>query len=267
MTAALLLRELRVFFTAIQFLTRVPIPRWVGFDPAWLQASARHFPLVGFGVGVWGGAALALSAWAFGSPWVAAWLSIAATVWCTGAFHEDGWADTCDGLGGTVSRARALEIMKDSRIGAYGAIGLVLLLGLKAAALAALPLPLAVAATVWAHTVSRTAAVTLIHAVPYAGDPEHAKAKPLTHQVGRGSWAVACAWTLALAAGMVVWQPGWTWALLASLGTTLVVSAGCARWFLHRLGGVTGDTLGATQQLVEVGVLLTWLAVGRQFGP
>lgn len=265
MITALLL-ELRVFFIALQFLTRVPIPRWVGFNPAWLQASARHFPLVGCVVGLWGAAVLALGSWVFGSPWVAAWLSIAATVWCTGGFHEDGWADTCDGLGGTVDRARALEIMKDSRVGAYGAIGLVLLLGLKAAALAALPLPLAMAASLWAHTVSRTAAVTLIHTVPYAGDPTHAKAKPLTHQVEFGSWAVACAWTLALAGGLVALRPAGIWFLVASLGVALASTAWCARWFLRRLGGVTGDTLGAAQQLVELGVLLTWLAVGRQFG-
>jgi adenosylcobinamide-GDP ribazoletransferase len=256
--------ELRLFFTALQFLTRMPVPRWVGFEPAWLHASARHFPAVGLLVGVWAAGVFALGCWLF-TPAVAAFLSIAASVWCTGAFHEDGWADTCDALGGAVDRERALVIMKDSRIGAYGAVGLVLMLGLKAAALAALPLPLAWAACLAGHTVSRSAAVGLIHWLPYAGDPDQAKAKPLAYQVDRASWAVACGWSLALLGALLAWHPGWAALLGASLAVALLLAVACARVFLRRLGGVTGDTLGAAQQVVEIGVLLTWLAFSRQF--
>src|SRR5262245_58591993 len=164
--------ELRLFFVALQFLTRVPAPRWVGFEPAWLSACVRHFPLVGAGVGLWGAAVL-WAALQFWPPMVAALLSLAGTVWLTGAFHEDGLADTCDALGGAVSRERALEIMKDSRIGSYGAIALVLALGLKVALVAALVsapawapastgVGPALAAVVWSHAVSRAAPVALI---------------------------------------------------------------------------------------------------------
>ena len=258
-----LLHELRLFFIATQFLTRVPIPRWVGFEPHWLHASARHFPAVGLLVGLWGGAVFWAAHLLFG-PWVAAFLSIAATIWCTGGFHEDGWADTCDALGGAASRERALEIMKDSRIGAYGAMGLVVMLGLKASALAALPPSLALIALVWAHTVSRAAAVSLIHWLPYAGDVAHAKAKPLAYQVARGSWGVACGWVLALGGALCAWRWECWGAMACSLAVALIIGLGCARWFLRRLGGVTGDTLGATQQLTEVAILLTCLAFARQ---
>ena len=126
----------RHFLIAVQFFTRIPVTGrladWVGFSPAMLRASAAHFPGVGWVVGgltalVFWGLTLALPAQA-ASAWVAAVVSTAFSVWLTGAFHEDGLADTADGLGGAVSRERALDIMKDSRIGSYGAIALVLAL-------------------------------------------------------------------------------------------------------------------------------------------
>ena len=121
--------ELRLFFVALQFLTRLPIPAWVsqddGFDPGWLNACVRYFPLVGVLVGGCGAAVLALASLGW-PPLVVAVLAVAATVWVTGALHEDGLADTFDALGSQVSRDEALSIMKDSRIGTYGAVALAL---------------------------------------------------------------------------------------------------------------------------------------------
>ncbi len=185
---------------ALQFFTRVPVPRWVGFEPAWLHDSARHFPLVGLFVGRGGGRRCSRRAAVATSPVVAVVLSMIATVWLTGAFHEDGLADTCDALGGHVSRERALEIMKDSRIGSYGAVGLVLVLGLKAAVLVSLPVALALPALLLGHTVSRAMAVLVIRALPYAGDLAAAKAKPLAQGVSRGGLLVALGWVLLVAA-------------------------------------------------------------------
>ncbi len=258
-----LVHELRLFFIALQFMTRLPTPRWVGFEPEWLHASARHFPAVGLLVGSWGALVLVLGQAVF-TPAVAAWLSIAATVWCTGAFHEDGWADTCDGLGSGAARTRALEIMKDSRIGAFGAVGLVLMLGLKAAVLAALPLPAAWAAVLAAHTLSRSAAVALIRFLPYAGEPGQAKARPLAASVDRVAWWSALGWSLLLGLALLAWRPASWGVLLACLAGAGGLAAVCGRRFQQRLGGVTGDTLGAAQQVVEVGVLLIWLAFVRQ---
>jgi adenosylcobinamide-GDP ribazoletransferase len=198
-------------------------------------------------------------------PAVAAGLSLVATVWLTGAFHEDGLADTCDGLGGAVSRARALEIMKDSRIGSYGAAGLVLALVLKVATVAALAgdataLASTAAALVWGHAVSRAAPVLLVWQLPYAGDPEHAKAKPLATQVGGPGVATALAWLAILATTLMLLQPGLWAALAVSTAAAVLAAAWCAQWLRRRLGGFTGDTLGATQQVTELAVLLAWLA-------
>jgi adenosylcobinamide-GDP ribazoletransferase len=262
--------QLRLFFIALQFFTRVPVPRWVGFEPEWLHHSARYFPGVGVLVGLVGAFVLGAAQVLFG-PTVAALLCIVATVLLTGGFHEDGFADTCDGLGGHVSRERALEIMKDSRIGAYGAMGLVLMLGLKAAALSALgeaSVWAAMAALLLAHTASRTATVLMIAWLPYAGDEAHAKAKPLAQQARSSDVLIACM-TCLLVASLVVFADrsgvavgGWMAVVLAMLAAALML-LWCVRWLSRRLGGVTGDTLGATQQLVEVAMLLAWLGAIR----
>jgi adenosylcobinamide-GDP ribazoletransferase len=256
------LHELRLACVALQFLTRVPVPRWAGFDPAWLQACLRHFPLVGAAVGIWAAAVLwaALALW---PPLVAAASSVLATVWLTGAFHEDGLADTCDGLGGAVSRARALEIMKDSRIGSYGAVGLVLALVLKVTTVAALAdsgAAAAAAALVWGHAASRAAPVLLVWRLPYAGDPEHAKAKPLAMQIGGVGVTVALVWLGVLAVALLGRWPALWAPLAASAVAGLLATLWSARWLRRRLGGFTGDTLGATQQIVELAILLAWLA-------
>lgn len=266
-----LLHETRLFLIALQFFTRVPIPAWVGFEPAWLQQCARYFPAVGAVVGLFSASVLALALLLF-PPMIAALLAMAASVWLTGGFHEDGWADTCDGLGGAVSREKALIIMKDSRLGSYGALGLILLLGLKAAALAALadraPL-LAVLLLAWGHMASRAAPLVLMRSLPYAGDAEHAKAKPLATQISTGSLAAA----LLMAAGFTMPLVSGPWPACASLGllgAQLAVAALGLRWMhlwlRRRLGGYTGDNLGASQQLTELLMLLTALAVVPHLG-
>ena len=257
--------ELRLFFVALQFFTRVPVPAWVGFEASWLAASARHFPAVGLCVGAVGALVLAATA-PLTSPLVAAVLSTMATVALTGAFHEDGLADTCDGLGGHVSRERALEIMKDSRIGSYGAVGLGLVLALKVALLATLPPLLAVVALVLGHTVSRAAAVVLIGTLPYAGDAAAAKAKPLAQTASRGSVAVAGLWVMATVAALLMVRPGWAPAVALAIALAACGTWACGRCWRRRLGGFTGDTLGATQQVTEVLVLLGVLVSLRLLG-
>ncbi len=249
--------ELRLVGVALQFLTRVPVR--VGFDPLWLNQSARHFPLVGALVGAVAALVLWAAGWLFPHA-VAVGLSMLATMVLTGAFHEDGLADTCDALGGAVSRERALEIMKDSRIGTYGAVGLVLVLGLKASTLAVLPLVWAMAALLLAHTVSRTAAVALIRFLPYAGDVSQAKAKPLAERISGGGLCVALGWPLVLGVALIVWRHGWCPMVATSWALAALGAWACGRWFMRRLGGITGDALGATQQLTELLVLLGWLA-------
>ncbi len=253
--------ELRLFFLALQFFTRIPIPAWVGYDPAWMNASARYYPVVGLVVGGFGASVLIAAGQVLPAS-VAVGLSMAATVWLTGGFHEDGLADTCDGLGGAVDRERALTIMKDSRLGSYGALGLFFVLGLKAVALyelAIFDLFHTAAVMVWGHVASRAVPVALLWLLPYAGDPEHAKAKPLAQQVSGGGLVVVLATVLATITALVVIL-GDSTSVTMSLTGGIVAMLVCARWYRKRLGGYTGDTLGASQQFSELLMLIVWLA-------
>ncbi|WP_020656611.1 adenosylcobinamide-GDP ribazoletransferase [Massilia niastensis] len=251
------MQQLRLFFIALQFFTRLPIPRWVGFEAAWLNHASRYFPLVGLVVGgiaagVYAGAALFLPA-----P-VAAVLSTAATIYLTGAFHEDGFADTCDGLGGGMTRERALEIMKDSRVGAYGAIGVVCMLIAKCTTLAMLPPASAIAALLLAHPLSRLAATSLIWKMEYAR--AEGKAKPLAERMTAGEFGIAFLTVLLPAAALVLHGALQVTALAAALAAALLATFWLARTFERRLGGYTGDCLGAVQQLSEVAIHIAVLA-------
>jgi adenosylcobinamide-GDP ribazoletransferase len=260
--------ELRLCAVALQFLTRIPVPgRLLAgappgpvWDASWLNDCVRYFPLVGALVGLFGALLLA-GAHALVPPAAAALIAVMGMIWLTGAFHEDGLADTFDGLGGSVSRVRALEIMKDSRIGTYGALALGTVTALRVLVLAALLVHgvlLTCAAIIMAHAVSRTASLVVMVSLPYAGDVEHAKAKPLATQVPARQlgWGLLVLAAVLLATAGGAWAldrlaPAWAVTAAALLGASAVVAALMRRWLRLRLGGYTGDTLGATQQLSE----------------
>jgi adenosylcobinamide-GDP ribazoletransferase len=251
------LHQLRLFFIALQFFTRLPIPRWVGFDAAWLHHASRYFPLVGMVVAAIAAAVYAAAAWIFPAP-VAVLLSTAAGIYATGAFHEDGFADMCDGFGGGITRERVLEIMKDSRIGAYGAIGTICLLALKCTALSLLPPAMAIAALLLAHPLSRLAATSLIWHMEYAR--AEGKAKPMAQEMSGAEFAIAsvCA---ALPAALLGWQHWLSWpAIVAAALAALCSAVWLGRKFARRIGGYTGDCLGAVQQVAEVLIYLCVLA-------
>lgn len=267
-----LIRFIRHYLLAVQFFTRIPVTGkladWVGFSPAMLRASAAHFPGVGWLVGVSSAAVLGLLVWALpavpAAVWVASVLCTVFSVLLTGAFHEDGLADTADGLGGSMNRERALDIMKDSRVGTYGALALVLVVLLKVGLLAMLlqvaALPVAVAAVFGAHVVSRFTPLLVIRSLPHVGDTAPSKSKPLADQIDNGSLMAATVWVL-LACGLLYsLVPGVPW-WAAALGASVALGY-MWRLLKRRLAGFTGDGLGATQQLCEVafylGLLLAW---------
>ncbi|MDI6748430.1 MAG: adenosylcobinamide-GDP ribazoletransferase, partial [Rhodocyclaceae bacterium] len=177
-----------------------------------------------------------------------------ATLLATGAFHEDGLADSIDGCGGGWTKEQVLAIMKDSRIGSYGAIGIGLTLLAKFAALAhlvaVLPAPTFLAALIAGHAASRFAAVTLIAGLDYVREDASTKAKPLATRLGKGELAVAAVFGLAPCLLLPAASGGVALAL-AALVTLLA-----ARYFVRRIGGYTGDCLGATQQLTELAFYL-----------
>ena len=259
------MQALRHYLLAVQFFTRIPITgrlaAWVGFSPALLRASAAHFPGIGWlaallSVGVFAALhwALAPSPWA---PTVAAVFCTIATVLMTGGFHEDGLADVADGLGGSADRERALDIMKDSRIGAYGAMALVLALLAKLSLLALLGAHSLLAATtalVGGHVLSRLCPLFIVRGLPHVGDTARSKSKPLADQISGGALVAAVLWCFMPLALVGYAQPAIYF--VASIAVSALAAAWMARWFARRLQGFTGDCLGATQQVCEIAFYL-----------
>jgi adenosylcobinamide-GDP ribazoletransferase len=269
----------REFLLAIQFFTRIPVTgrlaAWAGFSPELLRASAAHFPLAGAIVGCAAALVYALTLALLPgeqfSALAAAIFSTVATALLTGAFHEDGLADVADGLGGSFDRDRALEIMKDSRVGAFGALALMLALLAKVALLAILGSVEGLASDLevdqrgfnwffngWyatfalalGHVVSRGLPLLLIRLLPYVGDSATSKAKPLADRISTGRLLIGLAWCLAaLALSTAIFD---VFSLLVSCGFALAALLYMGRLFKRRLQGFTGDCLGATQQVCEI---------------
>lgn len=242
-------REITLFFTAIMFFTRLPVPKNLPFSQNYLNRAARYFPLVGAVVGGIGAAIFWLANLIF-SPAIALLLSMAATIVTTGSFHEDGFADVCDGFGGGYTKARVLEIMKDSRLGTFGTVGLVLMLSLKFAALLQLNPAVVPWTLIAGHSISRLAATVLIVALKYVRDDLTAKAKPLAVKLSAGEMVLATFFGL-VPLVLLGWVALWT------LVPVALITALAAAYFVRRIGGYTGDCLGATQQLAEVVFYLT----------
>jgi adenosylcobinamide-GDP ribazoletransferase len=260
-------RQFALFMTAVQFLTRLPTPQFEAFEPAWLARSARYFPLVGvlvggINVGVWWLASQRLPSA------VAVGLTLAVSVLVTGAFHEDGFADVCDGFGGGTSADRVLAIMKDSRVGAYGAIGVVLMLGLKWTTLDALAIGTAVFAplVIGAHLASRWCAGALMWSLPYVRTDGDSKARAAVEGFSAREWLIGGVIGLAVFAAVAascLRQAGVleAWALMAGALSAAATATIAAGYFRRRIGGHTGDCLGAVQQLTELAFLIGGLAV------
>jgi adenosylcobinamide-GDP ribazoletransferase len=178
---------------------------------------------------------------------VAIILSLGATVLITGALHEDGLADAADGFGGGQTPERILEIMKDSRIGTYGAMALILVLLLKLSALASLTRADTVTALIAAHTLSRWSSVALMWRYAYLGTKGAAFGGKVTLFRALTATVIAAA----ICAAVLRWRA------VNAILVAIVVTAAAGMYFRRRLGGVTGDCLGAANQLVEVAIYLT----------
>jgi adenosylcobinamide-GDP ribazoletransferase len=258
-----MLEQLRLFLVALQFYTRIPVTGrvadWMGWDDTRLGRATRYFPLAGIVVAL--GQALVYMASSIVLPHpVALLLALGAGLLLTGAFHEDGWADFCDGFGGGNDRERTLAIMRDSRIGAYGAIGVGTLLLLRFETLAHVDADWVVVTLLCAAAVSRGCAVLVMASLRYAREEDDARAKPVARNVTVFDTLLAL--VFAAVPGVVLTQ--WTGdatpvAVAAALA--LLVTALMRRMIAKRLAGYTGDCLGAVQQVAEVAFLIGMLAV------
>ena len=254
-------KEIRIFFTALMFFTRIPCPSWVDHSEEYLNKSSRYFPLMGWIVG--GIAALVILTANFIVPTsIVVLLSMIASILTTGAFHEDGFADMCDGFGGGWTKERILEIMQDSRLGTFGACGLALILALKYICLIEIiqhssSLTAAIA-LVAAHSASRLTAVSFLKTHSYARLDGDSKAKPLATELQTTDAIVAFVFGILPSVGLTAFL-GWN--VLFRILPLVATKWYLGRFFVRWIGGYTGDCLGATQQVAEVLFYATFVAI------
>ncbi|MDO5969822.1 adenosylcobinamide-GDP ribazoletransferase [Flavivirga aquimarina] len=249
-------RELHIFLTAIMFFTRIPCPKWVDHNPEYLSKSAKYFSLVGIIVGSVG--ALVFYGFSFMlSTEIALLLSMAATIYITGAFHEDGFADVCDGLGGGWTKEKILLIMKDSRLGTYGVIGVVLILAIKFSALREVSFHFIPITIIAGHSLSRFIATTLIYTHPYVRDTEDSKAKPAAKNISINM--LIFSGVFGIIPLFFFNKPLIFITIIPCYLAKVYLGIKFKKW----LGGQTGDCAGAVQQLCEVIFYLSVIALWK----
>lgn len=249
-------KELQIFLTAIMFYTRIPVPHWVNHDADYLNKATKYFPLIGWIVGFVCAFVFIGINYLFNSS-IAIILSMVASVLLTGAFHEDGFADVCDGFGGGWTKDKILLIMKDSRVGAFGVIGIFFILLIKFSLLStfsAAQLPFILIA---GHSLSRWAASTFILTHQYVRENEDSKAKPVAKQFLLPHFYIA---TIFGILPLLLFKNIYVLLLIIPVYTMKIYLG----WYFKKwIGGYTGDCLGATQQLCEIIFYFSALALWK----
>jgi len=265
-------KEIRIFFTALMFLTRLPVPKYTDHSQEYLERAVKYFPLVGWIVGAISGFVFLVFN-KYISEDIAIAASIIAGILATGAFHEDGFADVCDAFGGGWTKEKILLIMKDSRLGTFGVIGLIAILSSKFLLLRELPKFLPeiddpstnifynyryfLFTLIAAHAVSRVMPVWVLRFYDYVTDPNSSKSKPLA--TNRPGFLLLTAATVFALVPFV----GLSWHFLLALIPVLLVTYSLAGYFKKWIGGYTGDCLGAIQQVSELSFYLGMVIVWR----
>lgn len=252
--SVILKEEKTLLLLAVSFFTRIPVRLPAEITPEQLNQASRYFALVGFFVGLICALVYMVSA-DYLPKTIAVLMAMAASILVTGAFHEDGWADAWDGFGGGWSIAQKLAIMKDSRLGTYGAAALFVILLLKFQSLLALASP--IVALILANTLSRVVATSLIYDMPYVALDATSKVKPLAQHLSTNSLLIllltgllVSLWFLSIGECILLFVILFIFRVLLAL------------WFTRQLGGYTGDCLGAAQQSSEIVIYLSLLLFG-----
>jgi adenosylcobinamide-GDP ribazoletransferase len=238
---------MRRLLVAIQFLTRIPVPGHAEVGEADVGASAGFFPAVGLLVGA-GGGLLYYGLKLLLPPSTCVVIILIYSAFITNGFHEDGLADSIDGFGGGWTREQTLRIMRDSRIGTFGALGLIFLILAKYNLLSMLEWPQFWRWFLFANAASRWSSLPLCLSLDYAR--EEGQGKLVARRVGLPA---ALFGTLTLAGAALVFEPRTG---LAAIGVACAATFLTGLYYRHRLGGITGDCLGATNQLTEVALYL-----------
>jgi len=251
--------ELIYFATALMFFTRIPVPFKVPYSSDIMNKSQKYFSWVGLLVGLINAVVFYISLKLFNLE-IAIVVMMISNVLLTGAFHEDGFTDVCDSFGGGYGKEKIMTIMKDSRVGAYGAIGIILLFALKFFSikeLATADVIRTLAIIILAHTSSRFMAGTMIYTHKYVTDIDVSKSKPLAHQpLDRISLFIS------FMAVLVAFSLIPDWRLIFALMITYLGKIYLGWYFKKHIGGYTGDCLGTVQQVCEVlfylGTIIEW---------
>lgn len=248
-------RETHIFLTAVLFYTRIPCPKWVDHDPEYTRESARYFSLIGWIVGSIGALVFWSTHFIFTTE-IAIVLSMFSTVWATGGFHEDGLADVCDGFGGGWTKEKILLIMKDSRLGTFGVLGLIIIFLLKFLSLSAITTSQIPFAIIAAHVFSRTVAARMLARGNYVQNNNNAKAGSAASKLSPISLIMN------LLIGFSVFL------LFDNVWTILVIfpmffmEIYLYRFYKKWIGGYNGDCAGTVQQITEIifylGIIALW---------
>jgi adenosylcobinamide-GDP ribazoletransferase len=249
-------REYHLFLSALMFYTRIPIPGHYRFHESYLQESSRYFVLIGWIIGgiAWG--SFELFHLIFHQE-ISIALSMLVTIRATGAFHEDGLADVCDGLGGGWDKEKILTIMKDSRLGTFGVLGLISIIGIKFMTLNSISSDFIGVAMILGHVLSRMTAIHMMRRGRYVGNFEQAKSGSAAHKPSLSTYltnillTLPCAFFIPHREGLLVIVGLWLLELYAF------------RYFNKWIKGYNGDCLGALQQVSEVFCYLAWIVIWK----
>lgn len=250
-------KQWTLFLTAIMFYTRIPVPKNIDHSEELLNRSTKYFPFIGWIVGGFGALVFWGSVQVFPLS-ISVILSMISTILLTGAFHEDGFADSCDAFGGGWTKEKILEIMKDSRIGTYGTVGLIFILSVKYFSITSVHVEQIPFVLFASHALSRLTATGMIFFSDYARDDAKSKTKPVGKSLSKTDflWAFIFGATPLLL--FAIQHSFW---YLTIVFTIIPVIFFIKRYFEKWIGGFTGDCLGATQQISEVLIYLSIIVI------
>jgi len=249
-------KEIYIFFTALIFFTRIPCPKWVKHDPSHLYKSSKYLPLIGIIVGSIGAITFYLSHLIFSID-IAIILSIFSTIYTTGGFHEDGFADVCDGFGGGWTKDKILSIMKDSTLGTYGVLGLLLILGLKFSAIREITPEKIIITIISAHALSRFIATSLLYTHEYVRDTETSKVKPTSKKLETSQLIIAAFIGFI---PLLAFKSFYVFLIfIPAYISKILLGIKFKKW----IGGQTGDCAGAVQQVSEVVIYLSFIILWK----
>jgi len=246
-----------LFLTAIMFYTRIRVPKNIEYSEDLLNKSTKYFPFIGWIVGGLGALVFYLCQFIFPIS-ISVILSMVSTILLTGAFHEDGLADSCDAFGGGWTKEKILEIMKDSRIGTYGTVSLILILFTKYFCLASVTVEQIPFVLFAGHALSRYTATGMIFFSEYARADASSKTKPVGKRLSATDYLIAFIFG---STPLLLLSINYSYWYLLILITIVPIIYFLKRYFEKWIGGFTGDGLGATQQISEIVFYLSFIAI------